>query len=231
MPKTESGNMYILVVGDYLTKWKEAFAIPYHEAKTMALIMKLANEAISRYGASEKNPDFEAQLFQEMCVLFNMDKNRISPYHPKSDGMVEEWTVPCKTCLLSICLIICATGLSVCRWRWWPVVPVYMHQRITLRFIFCLAMRYEYQLMLCLDDNQITSQKWQTMWGSCVKKSMSIPESSFELPRNARRTITNSEWLERKSRLAIEYSFMIQLGRKGRLRSFAHHGWSSCDQN
>lgn len=56
MPKTESGNMYILVVGDYLTKWKEAFAIPYHEAKTMALIMKLANEAISRYGASEKNP-------------------------------------------------------------------------------------------------------------------------------------------------------------------------------
>ena len=140
-------------------------------------------------------------------------------------------TVPCKTCLLSICLIICATGLSVCRWRWWPVAPVYMHQRITLRFIFCLAMRYEYQLMLCLDDNQITSQKWQTMWGSCVKKSMSIPESSFELPRNARRTITNSEWLERKSRLAIEYSFMIQLGRKGRLRSFTHHGWSSCDQN
>ena len=56
MPKTESGNMYILVVGDYLTKWKEAFAIPYHEAKTMALIMKLANEAISRYGASEQNP-------------------------------------------------------------------------------------------------------------------------------------------------------------------------------
>ena len=56
MPKTESGNMYILVVGDYFTKWKEAFAIPYQEAKTMALIMKLVNEAISRYVASEKNP-------------------------------------------------------------------------------------------------------------------------------------------------------------------------------
>ena len=39
---------------------------------------------------SDQGRDFEAQLFQEMCVLFNMDKNRISPYHPKSDGMVEE---------------------------------------------------------------------------------------------------------------------------------------------
>lgn len=38
----------------------------------------------------DQGRDFEAQLFQEMCVLFNMDKNRISPYHPKSDGMVEE---------------------------------------------------------------------------------------------------------------------------------------------
>ena len=34
--------------------------------------------------------EFEAQLFQEMCVLFNMDKTRTSPYHPESDGMVEQ---------------------------------------------------------------------------------------------------------------------------------------------
>ena len=47
-----------------------------------------------RYGTPEKiHPDqrrsFEAQLFQEMCVLFNMEKTRTSPYHPESDGMVE----------------------------------------------------------------------------------------------------------------------------------------------
>ena len=92
MPTTESGNKYILVVGDYFTKWKEAFAIPNQEAKTVA--EKLVKEVISRYGAPEKihsdqGRNFEAQLFQEICVLFNMDKTRTSPYHPESDGMVE----------------------------------------------------------------------------------------------------------------------------------------------
>ena len=92
MPTTESSNKYILVVGDYFTKWKEAFAIPNQEAKTVA--EKLVKEVISRYGAPEKihsdqGRNFEAQLFQEICVLFNMDKTRTSPYHPESDGMVE----------------------------------------------------------------------------------------------------------------------------------------------
>ena len=51
-------------------------------------------EVISRYGAPEKihsdqGRNFKAQLFQEICVLFNMDKTRTSPYHLESDGMVE----------------------------------------------------------------------------------------------------------------------------------------------
>ena len=92
MPTTESGNKYILVVGDYFTKWKEAFAIPNQEAKTVA--EKLVKEVISRYGAPEKihsdqGRNFEAQLFQKMCLLFKIDKTRTSPYHPESDGMVE----------------------------------------------------------------------------------------------------------------------------------------------
>ena len=44
MPTTESGNKYILVVGDYFRKWKEALAIPNQEAKTVA--EKLVKEVI-----------------------------------------------------------------------------------------------------------------------------------------------------------------------------------------
>ena len=92
LPTTESGQKYILVVGDYFSKWTEAFPLPNQEAKTVA--EKLVHEVIARYGAPEKihsdqGRNFEAQLFQEMCILFNMDKTRTSPYHPESDGMVE----------------------------------------------------------------------------------------------------------------------------------------------
>ena len=53
---------------------------------------------------------------------------------------------------------------------------------------------------------------------------MGMPESTFKLPRNVRRTIPISILLESKSRLEIEYYFMTQLARKGRLRTFTHYG-------
>ena len=92
LPTTESGQKYILVVGDYFTKWTEAFPLPNQEAKTVA--EKLVNEVISRFGARERihtdqGRNFEAQLFKEMCNLFSIEKTRTTPYHPQSDGMVE----------------------------------------------------------------------------------------------------------------------------------------------
>ena len=36
LPESTAGNSYILVVGDYFTKWLEAYAIPNQEAITVA---------------------------------------------------------------------------------------------------------------------------------------------------------------------------------------------------
>lgn len=42
LPESIMGNSYILVAGDYFTKWMEAYAIPNQEAVTVA--RKLVNE-------------------------------------------------------------------------------------------------------------------------------------------------------------------------------------------
>ena len=78
LPTTESGQKYILVVGDYFTKWTEAFPLPNQEAKTVA--EKLVNEVISRFGTPERihtdqGRNFEAQLFKD-CLLYTSPSPR-----------------------------------------------------------------------------------------------------------------------------------------------------------
>jgi len=41
LPETEADNSYILIAGDYYTRWMEAYAIPNQEAVTVA--QKLVN--------------------------------------------------------------------------------------------------------------------------------------------------------------------------------------------
>ena len=48
LPKTDSDNQWILVVGDYHTKWMEAYALP--DAKAVTVARKLVEEFISRFG-------------------------------------------------------------------------------------------------------------------------------------------------------------------------------------
>ena len=94
LPKTKRGNTYVIVVGDYFTKWTEAFAIPDQEAATVARV--LVEEFICRFGVprqlhSDKDSNFESQLFQQTCKLLEIDKTRTSSRRPQSDGMVERF--------------------------------------------------------------------------------------------------------------------------------------------
>ena len=50
LPITPRQNKYVLVVGDYFTKWTEAFPIPDMATATIARV--LVNEFISRFGAA-----------------------------------------------------------------------------------------------------------------------------------------------------------------------------------
>ena len=93
LPVTERGNKHIIVISDF-TKWTESFAMPNMEAKTCAKI--LVEEVIVRLGVpnkihSDQGRQFEIQLFAEVCEMLQIEKTRITAYHPQSDGMVERF--------------------------------------------------------------------------------------------------------------------------------------------
>lgn len=94
LPETERGNKYILVVGDYFSKWMEAYPIPDQTAVTVA--DKFVNEFVCRFGVPEvlhtdQGRNFESRVFKEMCGILGIHKTRTTPYNPKSDGLIERF--------------------------------------------------------------------------------------------------------------------------------------------
>lgn len=94
LPMTPRGNRFVCVVMDYFTKWPEAYALPNHEAETVASV--LVNECFTRFGVpselhSDQGREFESRVFRECCDLLGVRKTRTTPLHPQSDGMVERF--------------------------------------------------------------------------------------------------------------------------------------------
>ena len=93
-PESPEGNRYILVVGDYFTKWMEVYALRDQEATTVA--KKLVDEFFCRFSVpdqlhSDQGKQFESHLISSICELLQVKKSRTTPYHPQSDGLVERF--------------------------------------------------------------------------------------------------------------------------------------------
>ena len=93
-PESAAGNRYILVAGDYFTRWMEVYPIPNQEAVTVA--KKLTDEFFFRFSPPEQlhtdqGRQFESELVAEVCKLLGINKTRTTAYHPQSDGLVERF--------------------------------------------------------------------------------------------------------------------------------------------
>ena len=94
LPRTTSGHRYILVIGDYFTKWMEAYPLVTQEATEVAT--KICEEYFCRYGIpgelhSDQGRSFECTLLREICNLMGVKKTRTTPFHPQSDGLIERF--------------------------------------------------------------------------------------------------------------------------------------------
>ena len=93
-PESENGNSYILVAGDYFTRWMEAYAIKNQEAGTVATT--LTEEFFYRFSSplqlhSDQGKQFESELVAETCRLLGIAKKHTTPYHPQGDGLIERF--------------------------------------------------------------------------------------------------------------------------------------------
>ena len=104
--ESERGNTCILVVADYFSKWTEAFALPDHQALTVADV--LVTEMFMRFGVprvihSDQGREFQSELMKGLSSLLGARKTQTAPYHPQSDGLVERMNRTVISMLSKIC--------------------------------------------------------------------------------------------------------------------------------
>ena len=81
-----------MVISDYFTRWTETYAMKNIDAITVTDIP--VKEYICRFGIprqiyTDQGKQFESEIFRQMCLLFDMDKTRLTAYHPQSNGLFE----------------------------------------------------------------------------------------------------------------------------------------------
>ena len=92
--KSRSGNKYLLVFTDYLTRHAEAFAIPDQESTTIARV--LVDKVIFKHGAmksllSDRGQNFLSKVVRETCKYLSIKKLNTTSFHPQTDGLVERF--------------------------------------------------------------------------------------------------------------------------------------------
>lgn len=93
LPASE-GYCYCLTMIDRFSRWPEAVPIKDTSAQTIA--RAFFDSWISRYGTpkvltSDQGAQFESRIFSALLSLIGCQRIRTTPYHPKSNGMIERW--------------------------------------------------------------------------------------------------------------------------------------------
>ena len=83
------GNLYILLVVDYVSKWVEAITCPRNDANTVVRFIQ--RNILSRFGAprtiiSDEGSHFANKLFEKLMSRYEVRHVMGLAYHPHSNG-------------------------------------------------------------------------------------------------------------------------------------------------
>ena len=145
LPESEAGNSYILVSGDYFTKWIEAYAISNQETTTIA--KKLMDEMFCRFSPpeqlhSDQGRQFESTLMKEICDILKIKKTRASAYHPQCEGLVERFNHTLLSMLSTTTKDHLIKKIKFTKFVW-PIIQVSMHRLDIHHFFSCLDVKLD----------------------------------------------------------------------------------------
>ena len=100
LPRSRSGNKYILVICDYATRYPEAIPLRAIDAETIAeeLVKFFSRVGIPEEILTDQGSNFTSKLLAEVYRLLHIKPICTSPYHPQTDGLVKDSTKLSKLC-------------------------------------------------------------------------------------------------------------------------------------
>ena len=105
LPKTKSGNQYLLTVMCASTRFPEAIPLRNISAKTIvkALIKFFTFVGLPKSIQSDQGSNFMSGLFQQVMDELGIKQYRSSAYHPESQGALERFHQTLKNMIRSYC--------------------------------------------------------------------------------------------------------------------------------
>ena len=101
LPRSRSGNRYILVLCDYATRYPEAVPLRSIDAEHVAeeIVKVFTRVGVPEEILTDQGSNFTSQLLMEVYRLLHIHPIRTSPYHPQTDGLVERFNQTLKSML------------------------------------------------------------------------------------------------------------------------------------
>ena len=105
LPKTKSGNQYLLTVMCASTRFPEAIPLRNISAKTIvkALVKFFTLVGLPKSIQSDQGSNFMSGLFQQVMDELGIKQYRSSAYHPESQGALERFHQTLKNMIRSYC--------------------------------------------------------------------------------------------------------------------------------
>lgn len=106
LPRTKSGNQYVLTMMCASTRYPEA--VPLHTIKAKAVLKALvkffSTFGLPKFVQSDQGTNFMSTVFSQVMAELKVNHQKSSLYHPESQGALERFHQTLKSMLRKFCL-------------------------------------------------------------------------------------------------------------------------------